>query len=341
MSGREEKIGNEYKMKLKIWRRALEGQYQSVAGKEGSSKSQQKWEAMRIGDVTGKLVLDLGCNEGFFVEKFVELGASKVVGVDLNAQLISRARERVPGGEFHVANWEEYLEGEPENKYDIVIMLSALHYAGNYSEILRKIHRVLKRDGVFVLEASVDPNRHGYLVPVERKSDVATDTVFHFTGPALLEVASKWFGVRWVSQSVMQPGDPVKRAVYYLYPNRPFAMLIMGKSGAGKSRLVSEMVDKSVSVFSVDKFVLQVMETGYTAIGKEMKAVHQMGRLDKVYEMLMDGEKWKILLKYIERHFEGNKNIAIESSLLEYPEFRAAIKEGLRRRGYIVAETTI
>ena len=317
------------------------GQYQSVAGKDGSSKSQQKWEALKVSEASGKAVLDLGCNEGFFVEKFLEVGAERAVGVDLNNQLIEMAKERVPSAEFYADNWENFLQDQKEDSFDIIIMLSALHYSKNYRKTFERINRILKPNGVFIIEASVDPNKHGYMVPVERTSDIGTDTVYHFTGPALLQLAEKWFGVRWVSQSVMQPGDPVKRAIYYLHPKRPYAVLVFGKSGSGKSRFLSEVISKNVNLFYIDKFVLQLMETKHTELGRLMKLSHEVGRLDYVYDMLIETGKWRDLLKFVIRHFEGSDSVAIESTILGHKEFRDELKNELSRSGYMVTEIDI
>ena len=45
-----------------------------------------------LGDVGGKSLLDLACGDGFYIREFRRAGADPVVGVDLSAQQIAKAR---------------------------------------------------------------------------------------------------------------------------------------------------------------------------------------------------------------------------------------------------------
>ena len=46
-----------------------------------------------IGDVKGKKVLDLGCGDGWYDRKLIELGASSVLGIDLSTKMINEAKK--------------------------------------------------------------------------------------------------------------------------------------------------------------------------------------------------------------------------------------------------------
>ncbi|PHM27277.1 class I SAM-dependent methyltransferase [Xenorhabdus ehlersii] len=48
----------------------------------------------RIGDAQGKSVLDLACGNGYFGRKLRNLGASKVVGIDISEKMIALARAK-------------------------------------------------------------------------------------------------------------------------------------------------------------------------------------------------------------------------------------------------------
>ncbi|MFI7439397.1 methyltransferase domain-containing protein [Nonomuraea indica] len=54
-----------------------------------------------LGDLTGRTVVDVGCGGGRAVAELAERGA-RAVGVDHDPEMIAVARERWPGGEFHV-----------------------------------------------------------------------------------------------------------------------------------------------------------------------------------------------------------------------------------------------
>jgi SAM-dependent methyltransferase len=52
-------------------------------------------------DFTGAEVLDVGSGTGFYVERWRELGARKVVGLDLTTVATEQLRRRFPADEFH------------------------------------------------------------------------------------------------------------------------------------------------------------------------------------------------------------------------------------------------
>jgi ubiquinone/menaquinone biosynthesis C-methylase UbiE len=48
----------------------------------------------RIGDITGKKVLDVACGEGHFTRLLRRAGAARVVGLDISDRMIALAREQ-------------------------------------------------------------------------------------------------------------------------------------------------------------------------------------------------------------------------------------------------------
>ena len=55
--------------------------------------------ALMIGDVRGKTVLDLGCGEGFYSRRLLDLGAARVVGIDISPGMVALAQGAVDAGE--------------------------------------------------------------------------------------------------------------------------------------------------------------------------------------------------------------------------------------------------
>jgi SAM-dependent methyltransferase len=50
----------------------------------------------------GKTILDVGCGEGYFTRVLKTAGASRVVGADISPDLIARALEQDPDGEYQI-----------------------------------------------------------------------------------------------------------------------------------------------------------------------------------------------------------------------------------------------
>ena len=83
-----------------------------------------------LGDVTGLSVFDLACGEGFYSRLVRLRGASRVVGVDLSAEMIRLARaseaEMPLGIEYLAADAIAFRTSE---QFDVVIAAYLLNYA--------------------------------------------------------------------------------------------------------------------------------------------------------------------------------------------------------------------
>lgn len=120
-----------------------------------------------VGDVRGKSVLDLGCGEGYFARRFRELGAERVVGVDISPAMISlaKAREREnPLGVAYIC--ADVADLSAVGEFDIVAAAYLLHYSRTEQEMRRmceNIFRHLPAGGRFVtLNENPDQSAEAY-----------------------------------------------------------------------------------------------------------------------------------------------------------------------------------
>jgi tRNA (mo5U34)-methyltransferase len=106
---------------------------------------QERWEFIDqyvAQDLSGKTVLDLGCNAGYFSIKFRERGA-KVTGVDWNKDNIEQAKFvadvlGITGIEYEVANIYEFVINNTTS-YDYVIFMGVFYHLRNPLIVLDKI----------------------------------------------------------------------------------------------------------------------------------------------------------------------------------------------------------
>ena len=100
--------------------------------------------------VKGKTVLDIGCNNGYFVRKALEHGATRAVGVD-KSDCIEGARELSKGtnAEF----WQTNLDSPEFRKYcprfDVVFLLSVITHVRDKEEFLNWLDDKVKYMLVF------------------------------------------------------------------------------------------------------------------------------------------------------------------------------------------------
>lgn len=94
-------------------------------------------------------LLELGCGQGFFIEKFSEISKS-ITGVDIGKELIDIAKKNIPKAKFFVGNAEDskILVGE---KFDVITIVLALQNMKNLDAVVKNLSRLLKDDGRVVL----------------------------------------------------------------------------------------------------------------------------------------------------------------------------------------------
>ena len=97
--------------------------------------------------IKDKVVLDLGCFDGAISLGYLDYGAERVIGVDIDADAIAVAKECRAGerAEFHVSS----IDGIPldDNSVDTVLCFDVFEHVEKPGPMLEEIGRVLKPDG--------------------------------------------------------------------------------------------------------------------------------------------------------------------------------------------------
>jgi tRNA (mo5U34)-methyltransferase len=90
----------------------------------------QRFAAMLPADLTGKTVLDVGCNAGFYAFEMKRRGAAHVVGIDPDARYLAQARlaAEVLGHDVELRQLDCYRLGELGARFDLVIFMGVLYH---------------------------------------------------------------------------------------------------------------------------------------------------------------------------------------------------------------------
>lgn len=110
--------------------------------------------------VNGKKVLDLACGEGY--GSFLLAGwATEVVGVDVNAEVIERAKEKYINNnlKFKNINCLNLSDEFPEESFNVVTFFEALEHINCEEQkiVIKQIKRILKKDGILIISS---PNKN-------------------------------------------------------------------------------------------------------------------------------------------------------------------------------------
>lgn len=105
----------------------------------------------------GKSFLDVGCGSGLFSIAAHQLGATKVVGIDVNPRCIEICKTNrdflAPGApiEFHVASVLEPDQLKRFERFDFVYAWGSLHHSGSMWSAVRNVSTCVAPEGMLIL----------------------------------------------------------------------------------------------------------------------------------------------------------------------------------------------
>ena len=185
-----------------------------------NSDSRAKLDALRLPDLSGKCVLDIGCNAGYFSIHCRKRGAARVLGIDTTArdiELASLYRDliyEIDGIDFEQA---DVFELGSERRFDLVLCLSVFHYfRERQQEFLSRIHRLLEPDGLLVLECGLSAENIERPFVQRAAREVDGGNPCHFPNRAALVEMASGYRLELERPSTRQRGDAIPRSVLHL-----------------------------------------------------------------------------------------------------------------------------
>jgi tRNA (mo5U34)-methyltransferase len=81
-------------------------------------------------DLSGKTVLDIGCNAGFYSLEMKRRGAARVVGIDTDEQYLAQARfaAEVVGADIEFRQLDIYDVAKLRERFDLVLFMGVLYH---------------------------------------------------------------------------------------------------------------------------------------------------------------------------------------------------------------------
>lgn len=101
-------------------------------------------------DLAGKKVLDLGCGFGDHCIKFIEAGATKVVGIDVSKRMLEIAENENKHQCISYINMAIEDISTLDEKFDVIVSSLAMHYIENYEGVAKDVYHLLNQHGLFV-----------------------------------------------------------------------------------------------------------------------------------------------------------------------------------------------
>jgi tRNA (mo5U34)-methyltransferase len=99
-------------------------------------------------DLSGRTVLDIGCNAGFYSIEMKRRGAERVVGVDFDERYLEQARfaAEVKGVDIEFRQMSVYDVAELRERFDVVLFMGVLYHLRHPLLALDLIHDHVAKD---------------------------------------------------------------------------------------------------------------------------------------------------------------------------------------------------
>jgi tRNA (mo5U34)-methyltransferase len=128
-------------------------------------------------DLTGKTVLDIGCNAGFYSMEMKRRGAARVVGIDSDDEYLEQARfaSSVKSLDIEFRRLSVYDVGALREKFDLVLFLGVLYHLRHPLLALDLIHEHVAGD-LLLFQSMQRGSRE--VKPLEKDHDFWTTDIF-------------------------------------------------------------------------------------------------------------------------------------------------------------------
>jgi tRNA (mo5U34)-methyltransferase len=105
-------------------------------------------------DLSGKSVLDIGCNAGFYSIEMKRRGADRVLGIDSDSQYLEQARfaAEVCGVEIELLEMSVYDIAQLKTQFDLVLFMGVFYHLRHPLLALDLIHEHVVRD-IFIFQS--------------------------------------------------------------------------------------------------------------------------------------------------------------------------------------------
>jgi tRNA (mo5U34)-methyltransferase len=150
-------------------------------------------------DLSGKSVLDIGCNAGFYSIEMMRRGAVRVLGIDSDERYLSQARfasEVLGFDELEFRKLDVYDVGALGERFDVVIFMGVLYHLRHPLLALDLIHEHVAGD-LLIFQSMQRGSKQ--VLPLEEDYDFNETEHFFETGYPKLHFIEREYAGDWTN----------------------------------------------------------------------------------------------------------------------------------------------
>jgi tRNA (mo5U34)-methyltransferase len=150
-------------------------------------------------DLSGKSVLDIGCNAGFYSIEMKRRGASRVLGIDSDERYLAQARlasETLGFDDIEFAQLDVYDVGAIGERFDLVIFMGVLYHLRHPLLALDLIREHIAGD-MLLFQSMQRGSRQ--VLPLEQDYEFNESEIFFETGFPKLHFIENLYSEDWTN----------------------------------------------------------------------------------------------------------------------------------------------
>jgi tRNA (mo5U34)-methyltransferase len=150
-------------------------------------------------DLSGKSVLDIGCNAGFYSIEMKRRGAARVLGIDSDVRYLAQARlasETLGHDDVEFARLDVYDVGAIGEHFDLVIFMGVLYHLRHPLLALDLIHEHVAKD-MLLFQSMQRGSKH--VLPLDKDYPFEEAEVFFESGFPRLHFVEHCYADDWTN----------------------------------------------------------------------------------------------------------------------------------------------
>lgn len=149
-------------------------------------------------DLTGKSVLDIGCNAGFYSMEMKRRGAARVLGLDADDEYLAQARFAAEVNQLDIdfKRMSVYEVGELKEKFDMVLFLGVFYHLRHPLLALDLLYEHVAKD-MLVFQSMLRGSKD--LEPIEENYDFWTAEMFDQPGYPKMHFVEHKYADDWTN----------------------------------------------------------------------------------------------------------------------------------------------
>jgi len=150
-------------------------------------------------DLSGKTVLDIGCNAGFYSMEMKRRGAERVLGIDSDDRYLAQARlagEALGYDNIEFRNLSVYDVGALGERFDVVIFMGVLYHLRHPLLALDLIYEHVAKD-MLIFQSMQRGSAH--VLPLDQDYPFEETDLFHESGYPRLHFIEREYAHDWTN----------------------------------------------------------------------------------------------------------------------------------------------